>query len=189
MASNVDPAFGLAVGKAYMALPDHSDDAHTLASFDAFRRETVAQYRYLTTALGVRVIPQEEDPYADAHALFRALDHGEPLRVLDSSVTGGHPFLTDHENTLFRAVHDYFGHYSQCNTFDRHGEERAYRAHRVMYSTRAIPALTTETRGQNSAFIFVNGGRTFPPQKIALLPLWAHALYPLHTPERERIAS
>jgi hypothetical protein len=33
-------------------------------------------------------------------------------------------------------------------------------------------AMTSETRGQSSAFIWVNGGREFPPQKAVLLPDW-----------------
>jgi hypothetical protein len=109
--------------------------------------------------------------------MFRALDDTRTLHVLDSASTGGHPFLTREQNNAFRAVHDYFGHYRPSNTFTRHGEESAYRAHRIMYGPLAAQALATETRGQNSAFIFVNEGKSFPPQKLALLPEWATRLY------------
>lgn len=42
--------------------------------------------------------------------------------------------------------------------------------HSQMYSEKARPAMTSETRGQNSAMIFNLGGQDFPEQKVGLLP-------------------
>ena len=48
-----------------------------------------------------------------------------------------------------------------------------------MFTGLARRAMTTETRGQNSAFIWVNGGREFPEQKAILLPDWVSEI-PVH---------
>ena len=42
-----------------------------------------------------------------------------------------------------------------------------------MYSAGARRALASETRGQNSVFIYKNYGRKFPEQKLVDLPDWA----------------
>lgn len=171
----VDATYGAKVGLSYMSLPALDDAA--LPSFDRFARETAEQYHYLTQTLGLRVDVTPDDPYPSASAMFADVDRNARLRVWDTAATGSHPYLSDDTNNMFRAVHDYFGHYANRYTFTRHGEESAYRAHRVMYGTVARAAMATETRGQNSAFIFYFDGKTFPPQRVALLPSWAQALY------------
>src|SRR5687768_12961428 len=83
---------------------------------------------------------------------------------------------------MFRIVHDYFGHLKQGHGFRAAGEDNAWRTHAAMYSDIARPAMTTETRGQNS---WVNYGphgdknRTssaadtvYADQKVGLLPEW-----------------
>jgi hypothetical protein len=79
-------------------------------------------------------------------------------------------------NDMLRAIHDLFGHAQGGFDFGPRGEENAYREHRKMFSDKALPALTTETRGQNS---WVNYGpykdipaaeRPFAEQKCGLLP-------------------
>jgi hypothetical protein len=87
--------------------------------------------------------------------------------------------LTREENFKFRAVHDYYTHAAHGFEFGPRGEENAWLAHRQMFSPKAIPALTNETRGQNS---WVNYGpygehnRTnpkdtvFAPQKGYMIP-------------------
>lgn len=159
---------GRLIGRAYMAAADF--DAAALDSFTAFRDETVRQFEELSRFVTVTVTPQ--DPYdlslrfAD---LFADIDEGR-MSVLSSATTGGHPFLTCAENEAFRAVHDYHGHYRTNRIFDRYGEDVAWQAHSRMYSERARPAMTAETRGQNSALIFALGA--FPDQKVTLLPDW-----------------
>jgi len=86
-------------------------------------------------------------------------------------------------NDLFRIVHDYFGHFKEGHGFRAAGEENAWRSHAAMYSNEARPAMTSETRGQNS---WVNYGphgaanrkasaadTVFSEQKMGLLPDWA----------------
>lgn len=163
----VNESRALVIASEYMSAPLF--DRAALAAYEAFRAETVRQYAEMVRT--VRVTVQSDDPYADAPAMFADAEQGI-LKVLSSASTGGHPFLSVAENNMFRAVHDYYGHFGTRRDFSRHGEEAAWTKHSMMYSPLARRAMTTETRGQNSAFIFALGGRTFPVQKVALLPEW-----------------
>jgi hypothetical protein len=80
---------------------------------------------------------------------------------------------------VFRAVHDYFGHAKEGVGFGPRGEENAWRQHSAMYSDAARPAMTSETRGQNSWVNFGPHGEAnranpedthYAEQKAGLLP-------------------
>lgn len=85
-------------------------------------------------------------------------------------------------NDLFRAVHDVFGHAKHGVGFRAAGEENAFQSHARMYSPKALPAATSETRGQNSWVNFGPYGdvnRTANPllteyaeQKTGIMPAW-----------------
>jgi hypothetical protein len=85
-------------------------------------------------------------------------------------------------NDLFRIVHDAFGHIKEGVGFRAAGEENAWRSHARMYSPQALPAMTAETRGQNSwvnygPFAAQNKGASgldtiYAPQKLGMLPDW-----------------
>jgi hypothetical protein len=95
------------------------------------------------------------------------VNNNKTLKVLGSHVTGGHPIFGNEDNDKFRAVHDFFGHAATGRDFDRHGEHATYLAHGKMFTPDALPALTTETLGQNSSLI-LNGH--FGPNKIGTIP-------------------
>ncbi|MGW0507056.1 hypothetical protein [Micromonospora sp. NPDC003241] len=163
----------MAIADAYVAAPHRDERAY--AAYAAFCRETVQQYHLLVGrtefgGLGVAVRIVDEDPYADVESMVDDLRHRR-LRVWASAASGNpHPYLSDGENDMFRAVHDVFGHAASGRGFDRHGEEAAWLKHSTMYSPLATRAMTTETRGQNCAQIFRYGGRRFAEQKAVLLP-------------------
>ncbi|MFF4810996.1 hypothetical protein ACFY03_22565 [Micromonospora chersina] len=169
----LDPTVGRAIADAYMAAP--SCDERAFAAYAAFSQETVRQYHFLIGrvefgGLGLTVRVVDEDPYTDVEALVADLE-SRRLKVWASAASGNpHPYLSDGENDMFRAVHDAFGHAASGRGFDRHGEEAAWVKHGAMYSPLARRAMTTETRGQNCAQIFQYGGSQFPEQKAALLP-------------------
>lgn len=85
-------------------------------------------------------------------------------------------------NDVFRAVHDVFGHAKHGVGFRAGGEENAFQSHARMYSPEALPAATSETRGQNSWVNFGPYGlqnRTANPllteyaeQKTGIMPAW-----------------
>lgn len=171
----LDPALGAAIADAYMSAP--RQDERAFAAYAALCRETVRQYHFLVGrvefgGLGVTVRVVDEDPYPDADSMVDDVRQRR-LRVWASAATGNpHPYLSDGENDMFRAVHDVFGHAASGRGFDPHGEEAAWLKHSMMYSPLARRALATETRGQNCALIFHYGGRRFPEQKAVLLPPW-----------------
>lgn len=169
----LDPALGVAIADAYVAAPLRDERAY--AAYAAFCRETVQQYHFMVGrvefgGLGVTVRMVDEDPYSDVDSMVDDVRQRR-LKVWASAASGNpHPYLSDGENDMFRAVHDVFGHAASGRGFDRHGEEAAWLKHSGMYSSLARRAMTTETRGQNCALIFHYGGGRFPQQKAALLP-------------------
>lgn len=169
----LDPVVGAAIADAYLAAPVR--DERAAAAYAAFSRETLRQYHFLIGrvefgGLGVTVQVVDEDPYPDAGSMVADVRRRR-LRVWSSAASANpHPYLSDGENDMFRAVHDVFGHAASGRGFDRHGEEAAWLKHSMMYSPLARRAMTTETRGQNCAMIFRYGGGRFPEQKMALLP-------------------
>lgn len=170
----VSPQFQEHLARQYEAAPDFERNA--LPAFRAMHEETKRQFDYLTRprakgGLGVEVGVTSHDPYEhngepDPAGMMADARRGR-LNVMSSATTGGHPVFGNEGNDMFRAVHDYFGHFKTGRGFDQHGEEAAYQAHARMYSPLARQALATETRGQN-AMLHRRGA--FPDQKVALLP-------------------
>jgi hypothetical protein len=165
---------GKRMGAVYLAAP--TVDRVALPAYEAFRHETARQFDYLARpvshgGLGLVVRVSRVNPYTDADAMHRDIrDHGQ-LTVWATSECGNpHPFLTNTENDMFRAVHDAFGHGATGRGFDPGGEEAAWLKHSQMYTPLARRAMTTETRGQNSALVYYGDGRHFPRQKVCLLP-------------------
>lgn len=118
---------------------------------------------------GTHRIPKAEvKPLSDDHPL---------LELVPDVEWGGRPVTW---NDLFRAVHDVFGHGKEGFGFRAAGEDMAWRTHAAMYSPEARPAMTMETRGQNSWVNFGPHGATnrtattadtvFAEQKAALPP-------------------
>ncbi len=129
--------------------------------------------------------------------LPEGMDREQVQQRIDAYVAGKssgdteHPLLGDSGvrwngqvvtfNDIFRGVHDAFGHAKEGVGFRADGEENAWRQHVAMYSDEAKPAMTSETRGQNS---WVNYGphgeknRTatsdtvYADQKAVIAPEW-----------------
>jgi hypothetical protein len=163
----VDPERARRIAEAYVALPEVDETAKP--AYQALRKELKKQYRFML-ASGIKVVVQDTDPYPSVRELIADVEENKTLRVLSTASTGGHPFFSDAENDIFRAVHDFYGHAATGRDFSRHGEEAAYLAHAEMFSPLARRALTTETRGQNSMLNFGPDKGEFPVQKLALLP-------------------
>lgn len=163
-----DPRIGRTIGRAYLSAPERiTPDVRE--AYARFTEQVDQQFGMLLR--DVRVTFTDDDPYADASELFQDIRRGS-FAVYRTQDDQRHPILTPDQNDRFRAVHDYFGHYRSGRGFDRHGEEAAWVCHSMMFAGVATRALTTETRGQTSAFIYINGGREFPPQRAVLLPQW-----------------
>lgn len=100
------------------------------------------------------------------------------LDATDEVSDNGQPMVV---NDLFRVVHDFFGHGLEGTGFGARGEENAWQSHMRLFTASAVPAMTSETRGQNS---WVNYGpfgaqnradprnTTYADQKTGLMPEW-----------------
>jgi hypothetical protein len=165
----LDPEFSKATADAYDAMPHAPEDPAVAAAYKAMGDETSDQFMFLRDQAGVKMEPwtAEGQPYANSAEMMADVQKNNRLFYFPSeggfgstAAQGGNPLLQQGKsgipiNDEFRASHDYFGHAVEGNQFGPLGEERAYQAHRTMFPEDAVPALTTETRGQNS---WVNSG-------------------------------
>ncbi len=170
-----DPVDGTRIGHLYLRTPSTPDLPSVREAYADFTRQVEWQYDLMTRSAasggdGVTVITQDQDPYESADEMFTDVRKGV-LRVYRTAPDQAHPILSADQNDRFRAVHDFFGHFRSGRGFDRHGEEAAWVCHTRMFTGSGQRAMTTETRGQSSAFIWVNKG-VFPDQKALLLPEW-----------------
>ncbi len=191
------------IAAAFAEMKHAPSDPEVRESYAALAAETVAQYRAMLAA-GVTVeFNQGADPYGNPRNALLDLQDNDHLFVFSTEDGYGGVPITDAEreanpllqesgfsfgdrpaliNDLFRAVHDYFGHFKEGVGFRARGEENAWQQHMAMFSPLARRAATTETRGQNSWLNFgphaehnktANGADTiYAEQKIGLLPDW-----------------
>jgi hypothetical protein len=163
-------------------------------SYEKLKEETLEQFNFLKKK-GVKFEEWEKEgqPYKNSKEMIDDVKNNKHLYFF----TGGdmpkdHPLSEKipnsklNYNDVFRAVHDYFGHAKEGYGFGAIGEENAYRSHHGLYSKEAIPALTTETRGQNSWVNFGKYGEQnrkdptktiYAEQKALLLPKKYIGLY------------
>lgn len=207
LADEVNEKRAMKIADAYDALPEF--DPASRESYEAMAAEVKAQYEFLVGkgyefTFGddtvFTVDPTGKGMFEDIRkkklnvygteetftpAEFRKLQSQNPLFRHTGTIVDGRNLTF---NDMFRAIHDVFGHARNSNNFSTLGEENAWRTHMAMFSKKAQPAMTAETRGQNSALNAGPARRTldgklikrgdpgyledapFPPQKAALLP-------------------
>ena len=155
---SIDPEHAKKVADAYEAMEHNPDDPKTKAAYDALIRETKAQWD-AAKAAGYKLEPWTEpgQPYANSRDMAEDVRNNKHLFYFQGGdIPEGHPLggvdpqTGETYNNIFRAVHDLFGHAKNGYEFGPRGEENAFLAHSKMYSDEAIPALLTETKGQNS---------------------------------------
>ena len=194
------------IAGAYDQMAHAPNDPIVRRAYDAMIQETLDQYNALkNSGIDFRFLRDGmSDPYAASPALgYQDLVENGRLWVFPTEFGFGsgafdpreNPLLTrvgrigDLENAMandaFRAVHDAYGHFGSGNPFFRHaGEERAWQEHARMYSPEARPAMTSETRGQNSWLNFgpygtanrtaLGADTRFADQKTGLMPAWTY---------------
>jgi len=175
--AKVDPERAKRIAAEYDKLKHDPQNPQVKAAYEALARETIAQYSaVIDSGLQVEFIDfaKQGDPYAASPRLMTEDVRNNNHMWLFSTRDGfgsdaefdpiDNPLLAETEftisgqkalvNDLFRVVHDYFGHVKEGVGFRADGEENTWRAHSSMFSPLAQRALTTETRGQNSAVNF-----------------------------------
>lgn len=202
-----DEEFAKRIADEYDRAKHMPNDPAVRRAYDALLDETMEQYRALKdTGLDVRFLRDGmADPYAKSPAMGYAdiVDNGR-LWVFPSDYGFGsnaafdaadNPLLKkvgrvgDKEdavaNDAFRVVHDAYGHFGPGNPFFRHqGEDRAWQHHGRMFTDDALPAMTAETRGQNSWLNFgpygeqnrkaLGADTIFADQKATIMPSWVY---------------
>lgn len=171
--SAVDPARGKEMADIYESLP--VNDPAAKPAYDALNATIAKQYAALKDA-GYSFDFTDENPYPNSKAMRADLRDNKHLSTFKTPTDNFHPYMTPEQNDQLRAVHDALTHGAGGYQFGAYGEEGAYRIHASTLPPEALPALATETRGQNS---WVNFGpnshlpvaeRPFAPQKAALWP-------------------
>jgi hypothetical protein len=197
---NVDAARAKRIADAYEEMPHAPNDPKVKASYDAMIKETMDQWEHVKKS-GLKVdFIEGKDPYTKPSDVLRDIKDNNHMWVYPTDAgfggsaskhidVSGNPLLQPAgeingrpvvANDIFRIVHDYFGHAKEGVGFRANGEENAWRSHAAMYSPEALPAMTAETRGQNSWVNFgphaeanktANAAETqYAPQKTGLLP-------------------
>ena len=167
----LDPEKSKRIADAYDKLENNPNDPVVKRSYEALVKETLDQYQAMIDA-GYSIQIDNEEPYANSSEMIDDLRENKRIKIFSTESGFGDQGITEKQrkenpllakttftdingqpllaNDVFRAVHDFFGHAQEGNSFGPRGEEIAWQIHSEMYSEDARRALTTETRGQNS---------------------------------------
>jgi hypothetical protein len=181
--AEVDPARATKLAEQYTLMQNNPSDPKIKKAYDAMINETMDQYDALRKAgYKFSFMPESGDIYGNPRNAINDIVLNKQLSVFPTEQGFGslveasqaNPLLMKigekwqskdvTANDVFRAVHDVFGHAKQGVGFRAGGEENAFQAHARMYSPEALPAVTSETRGQNS---WVNYGPYGAQNRIA----------------------
>jgi hypothetical protein len=202
--AQIDPTRANKLAEAYQVMENNPNDPRVKKAYGALIDETMAQYEALRKkGYKFDFMPESGDIYGNPRNAINDVILNKKLSVFPTEQGFGGPSALEASqanpllmrvgekwngkevtaNDIFRAVHDVFGHAKHGVGFRAAGEENAFQSHARMYSPQALPAATSETRGQNSWVNFGPFGqfnRTANPamteyaeQKTGLLPAWA----------------
>jgi hypothetical protein len=156
----VNEVLGAHIARLYGAAKHDPQNPQVRAAYDAFKRETAAQFRHLQKAGYQFHEGHAESDYGHAPIISAIRNQKRVPVYLGGDIPTDHPLAEKagvmmngkelNYNELFRAVHDVFGHAQHGVGFGPSGEDLAYQSHKRMYSPLATQALAAETKGQNS---------------------------------------
>lgn len=183
--AEVDPDRAKRLADQYQMMQNNPSDPKVKRAYDAMINETMDQYEALRKA-GYKFdfMPESGDIYGNPRNAINDIVLNKRLSVFPTEQGFGGPSAAKAleanpllmrigekwggqdvtANDVFRAVHDVFGHAKHGVGFRAGGEENAFQAHARMYSPEALPAVTSETRGQNS---WVNFGPYGAQNRVA----------------------
>lgn len=155
---------GKEIADAYDAMKHDPTDPAVKKSYDSLKKDIDEQWDHAEKS-GVEFEPwnKEGQPYKSSKEMMEDVKNNKHLYFFQGGdLPEGHPMAevdpkTGYtSNDKFRAVHDLYGHAAHGLEFGPKGEEGAYNVHAQTLSPESIPALTSETRGQNN---WVNFGK------------------------------
>lgn len=145
----------------YQNAPHAPHDPAVAAAYRAMTEDTRRQFDWAKQH-GIKFEPwtKHGQPYRDSHEMRDDAKGGHLFYFLGGDLPADNHLAQDsgveingHRHTyndVFRAVHDLYGHAVHGNQFGPRGEEHAWRTHARMFRPQALPAMSMETRGQNS---------------------------------------
>lgn len=154
---------GKQIADAYDAMKHDPENPAVKASYDSLKKGIDDQWNH-AQADGFKFEPwdKEGQPYANSKEMKADVDNNKHLYFFrGGDMPADHPLAEMDQKTgltyndKLRAIHDLYGHAATGAEFGPKGEEQAYKTHAQMFDKDAIPALTSETRGQNN---WVNNG-------------------------------
>jgi hypothetical protein len=167
--SYVGGAFQRLVAAEYVLAP--SADPEAVKLYPLLAQKITAQQKQLGSKFNF--ISTMEDPYGSMKQLSASIKDQRQagvkkpdVKVLAAPPEGGHPALSNDQNTMLRGVHDIIAHYYGQHHFSARGEYSAYNRHLRTLPKVLAPILFTEIVGQTSVYK-VYGDYTF--QKAAFL--------------------
>lgn len=159
------------IADEYQKMLNNPADPAVKRSYDKMIEETMSQYEALRKkGYKFDFMPESGDIYGNPRNAINDLVLNKHMSVFPTEQGFGGPSAAKAleanpllmrigekwngkevtANDVFRAVHDAFGHAKHGVGFRARGEENAFQSHARMYSPEALPAVTSETRGQNS---------------------------------------
>jgi hypothetical protein len=181
--AEIDPNRAARLANQYELMQNNPSDPKVKKAYDAMINETLDQYEALRKAgYEFNFMPEGGDIYGNPRNAINDIVMNKRLSVFPTEQGFGslveasqaNPLLMKTgekwsgkdvtANDVFRAVHDVFGHAKYGTGFRAAGEENAAQSHARMYSPEALPAVMSETRGQNS---WVNYGPYGEQNRIA----------------------
>jgi hypothetical protein len=153
------------IADEYDKMPHQPNHPAVKEAYHHLVKEVGQQYDHATKQMGMKFEPWKGkgEPYKNSEEMRKDVTENHHLNFFtggdmpkDHPLAGVDPKTGLSHNDKFRAIHDLFGHAHGGFEFGPRGEENAWIDHRKMFSDKAIPALTSETRGQNS---WVNFGK------------------------------
>lgn len=155
-----------AIAQWYDTAPLHDPQA------DMAYASLAEECRYLATILRDRhrvrrVLTNRPDTYSSLRELTASIEDDKKIYTFNGGEP--HPLWTRHDNTTFRFVHDYYGHYlGKCTFRSLDGELKAFASQAKRHNNISLPALAAEVVGQ--ICWFYTHGRVYAPQKAVCMP-------------------
>jgi hypothetical protein len=140
------------VGESYLNDSFESEDSKRIET--AYKQLTRIN-KHLFDRIPVNVVFTEKDPYDNFEEMKQDIEENDRMKIFAGGSTPKH--LTERENNISRAVHDYFGHYRNNVPFTLEGEFRKWYNMRDMYPKNVSRLLFSEVVCQTSAVIHLGG--------------------------------
>lgn len=126
--------------------------------------------RELFAMIPYEVIFTTEDVYTSAAEMRREVKRTGKIYIYTG--WSGHPFLTEEDNNIGRAVHDVFAHCVCGCPFNFEGEYTAYLEQRKWYPKWVWDVLFAEIPGQTAAFYSNGNSHDFDQRAIVAPKRW-----------------